>query len=56
MLQQLSKDPESDIREILDTPEQEEDIISVCDRLLLSLAKAEKNAGKIQTLLKEMKA
>ena len=35
--------------------EQNDDIISVCDRLLLSLSKAEINAGKIMTILKEMK-
>lgn len=55
MMQQLSENPEADIREILDTPEQNEDIISACDRLLLSLSKAEINAGKIMTLLKKMK-
>ena len=56
MMQQLSENPEADIREILDTPEQNDDIISACDRLLLSLSKAEINAGKIMTMLKEMKA
>lgn len=55
MMQQLSENPEADIREILDTPEQNDDIISVCDRLLLSLSKAEINGGKIMALLKEMK-
>ena len=55
MMQQLSENPQADIREILDTPEQNDDIISACDRLLLSLSKAEINAGKIMTILKEMK-
>lgn len=55
MLQQISENPKADIREILDTPRQNDDIISACDRLLLSLAKAEENAGKIKDLLKEMK-
>ena len=55
MMQHLSEDPEADIREILDTPKQNDDIISACDRLLLSLSKAEINAGKIMTILKEMK-
>ena len=55
MMQQLSENPEADIREILDTPEQNDDIISACDRLLLSLSKAEINAEKIMTMLKEMK-
>lgn len=35
---------ESDILNILNTPEAEEDIISVCDRLTVSLEKAIKNA------------
>lgn len=55
MLQKLSENPEADIRKILDTPEPEDDIISACDRLLLSLSKAEINAGKIKILLNEMK-
>ena len=42
-------------RIMLDTPEQTDHIISACDRLLLSLSKAEINAGKILTMLKEMK-
>lgn len=37
MMQQLSENPEADIREILDTSGQNDDIILVCDRLLLSL-------------------
>lgn len=55
MMQQLRENPEADIREILDTPEQNDNIISACDRLLLSLSKAEINAEKIMTILKEMK-
>lgn len=55
MMQQLSENPNADIRELLDTPKQKDDIISACDRLLVSLSKAEQNAGKIMTMLKEMK-
>lgn len=55
MMQQLSENPEADIRKILDTPKQNDDIISACDRLLLSISKAEINAGRIMTMLKEMK-
>lgn len=55
MMQKLSENPEADIWEILDTPGQNDDIISACDRLLISLSKAEINAGKIMALLKEMK-
>ena len=55
MMQQLSEDPKSDIREILDTPREDDDIITACDRLLLSLSKAKTNAEKIMMRLKEMK-
>ena len=55
MMQQLSVNPTADIRKILDTPGQNDDIISACDRLLLSLSKAEINAEKIMSMLKEMK-
>ena len=55
MMQQLSEDPKSDIREILDTPREDDDIITACDRLLLSLSKAKTNAEKIMMILKEMK-
>ena len=54
MMQQLLENPDADIREILDTPVQNNDIISSCDRLLLSLSKAEINAEKIMILLKEI--
>ena len=55
MMRQLSKNPESDIREILDTPREDDDIITACDRLLLSLSKAKINAENIMTILKKMK-
>lgn len=55
LLQQLSQNPDTDIRATLNTPKQSDDIISVCDRLIVSLSKAEKNAYKIRTMLKDMK-
>lgn len=55
LLQQLSQNPDTDIRATLNTPQQNEDIISVCDRLIVSLSKAKKNAKKIQTMLQDMK-
>lgn len=55
LLQQLSQNPDTDIRATLNTPKQFDDIISVCDRLIVSLSKAEKNAYKIRTMLKDMK-
>ena len=55
MLRQLSEDPDSDIETILNTPKQDADIISVCDRLIVSLSAAEENACKILSMLQEMK-
>lgn len=55
MLRQLSKNPDIDIKAALNTPQQSEDIISVCDRLILSLTAAECNAKKIIEMLQEMK-
>ncbi len=42
LLQQLSQDPDTDIRATLNTPKQNGGIISVCDRLIVSLSAAEK--------------
>lgn len=55
MLQLLSKDPNTDIRTALNTPNPQEDIISACDRLILSLTDAEANARKIIEMLYKMK-
>lgn len=43
---------EIDLREIINTPEENEDIISVCDRLLTSLNELENNAKKMIEILK----
>ena len=56
MLRQLSEDPDWDNETILNTPKQDSDIISVCDRLIVSLSAAEENACKILSMLQEMKA
>ncbi len=55
MLRQLSQNPETDIKAALNTPQQSEDILSVCDRLIVSLTAAECNAKKIMGMLREMK-
>ncbi|MGN1131194.1 MAG: MerR family transcriptional regulator [Ruminococcus sp.] len=55
LLQQLSQNPDTDIKATLNTPKQSDDIISVGDRLIVSLSKAEKNAYKIRTMLQDMK-
>lgn len=57
LLQQLSKAPDADIdiRTTLNTPKQSEDIISVCDRLTVSLSEAEGNAYRMLDMLQDMK-
>lgn len=55
MLKALSNDPEADIREVIDTPKENDDIISVCDKLLTSLQYAEKNAEIMLIHLDKMK-
>ncbi len=55
MLNQLSKNPDTNIKKALNVPEKNEDIISVCDKLLISLTAAEKNAYEILVMLQNMK-
>jgi DNA-binding transcriptional MerR regulator len=55
MLNALSKNPEADIRHAIDTPKENEDIISVCDKLLSSLRFAEQNAEAMIVHLEKMK-
>lgn len=55
LLQQLSQNPNVDIKAALNTPRQSDDIISVCDKLIISLSAAEKNAHKILNMLQDMK-
>ncbi len=56
MLNRLMKEPNADIETVLNTPNKGEEIISVCDRLNISLAKAEDNANKIIVMLQKMKS
>lgn len=55
MINAISGNPEADIRKVIDTPEESEDIISACDKLLTSLKNAELNACSIQMQLKLMR-
>ncbi len=55
LLSALSGDPGADLRAVIDTPGEQEDIISACDKLLTSLRRAEQNAGSILLRLKKMK-
>ena len=55
LLGSFSRNPEIDIREVIDTPNENDEIISVCDNLLTSLDYAEQNAEKMFVQLKKMK-
>lgn len=55
MLSQLSRNPEADIRELLNTPDEDANIITACDKLIESLKDAVKNAQSMIEMLKDMK-
>lgn len=55
MLCALSNDPEANIRDAIDTPRENDDIVSVCDKLLTSLKYAEMNARDMLIHLRKMK-
>ena len=55
LTEQLSDNPDADIRAALNTPRESDEIISVCDRLIASLSEAEKNARIIADALENMK-
>lgn len=55
MLNTLSRNPEADIRQVIDTPNANDDIISACDKLLTSLYYAEQNAKDMLSHLDKMK-
>jgi DNA-binding transcriptional MerR regulator len=55
MLNSLSRNPEADVREALETPRESEDIVSVCDKLLTSLNNAGENARSMLEQLRRMK-
>ncbi len=54
-LNELDVDSSVDIAEILNTPKENEDIISVCDKLTISLCNAKENAHIMLSMLMEMK-
>lgn len=55
MLRQLSSNPDADIKQVLNTPTEDTDIIAVCDQLISSLSDAAENARTIIVLLQNMK-
>lgn len=54
MVSELSNNSEIDIREVIDTPKTDEDIVTVCDELLTSLNNAKLNANCVLSQLKAM--
>lgn len=55
MLNTLEQNPLVNIKQVLNTPQNDSDIVSVCDRLIVSLQDAEKNAGKMIDIISGMK-
>lgn len=55
MLNALEHNPQIDMRQVLNTPQTDSYIVSVCDRLIVSLKDAEENAEKMIIILLEMK-
>lgn len=55
MLNALTYDPGTNIREVIDTPKDNGDIISVCDKLMTSLKQAEKSSCDMLIQLEKIK-
>lgn len=55
MLHALEYNPRVNMKQVLNTPQADADIVSVCDRLIVSLQDAEKNAEKMIDLILKMK-
>lgn len=54
LLNTLRKETEADVEHILNTPRENDDIVSVCDRLILSLTETRHDVKKMLVLLDEM--
>lgn len=55
MLNALSGNPEANIQQVIDTPGEHDDIITVCDKLITSLQHAGRHAEILLDLLRKMK-
>ena len=55
MLNAFRHNPQVNIKQVLNTPGTDTDIVSVCDRLIVSLKDAEKNAEKMINIISKMK-
>lgn len=55
LLHSIDHQEEHDVRTILNNPEPSEDIISVCDMLILSLEKAKMNTAELAKCINNLK-
>lgn len=55
MLQAISSNPNINIRDVIDTPKSDDDMITACDNLLTSLTKAYENALFVMKQIRKMK-
>jgi len=56
MLNELSINPQANLKEVLNTPKDNTDIISACDKLIVSLQEAGRNAETMIEILLNMKS
>lgn len=56
MMNTLYREGSTDVKEVLNTPDADEDVVSACDKLIVSLKAAKNNAEKIIDMLDEMKS
>lgn len=56
MMNAILQNEGTDAKQVLNTPNENEDIVSVCDKLIVSLNNAKKNAEEIINMLAEMKS
>ncbi len=56
MMNAIFQNESADAKQVLNTPNANEDIVSVCDKLIISLYTAKENAEKIIDILSEMKS
>ncbi|MDR2974027.1 MAG: MerR family DNA-binding transcriptional regulator [Propionibacteriaceae bacterium] len=56
LMNQLDRDPETDLTTVIDQPGPDEDIVSVCDRLLTSLEQAARNAEETLVRIERLRA
>jgi len=55
LMSHLDKNEAAPVEKILNTPSEQEDIVSVCDRLIVSLENTRKDAAEMQSLLETIK-